>query len=339
MKRSLYIISLLILPFLSSAQQIGETTIRFNDTARKRPLVTEVWYPTTDTLTKHSADFAAFVRKETVKDGKIANRKYPLILISHGTGGNRLTLEWLADTLVQAGFIVAAVDHWGNTYDNVIPIDFATPWERPRDISFVLTGLLKDPKFGPAIDQSRIGAAGFSIGGYTVITLAGARLNFEALKKFCNTPRGKQEVTVPEFPGLLAMINSNEVSSSFRKSPKRLKDNRIKAFFAISPAVGQGFINKSQFKDVDKPLYIMDVESDKITPYKTNALHYHQLLPKSQYLLIKGKADHYVFLGEAAEQLKKQAPVYFVDPPSVNRHTIHRQTGGLAVDFFKKQLK
>lgn len=339
MKRPLFIISILLLPVLSLAQQIGQTTIRFNDTVRKRPLVTEVWYPATDTIIKHNTGFAPFMRMETIKDGSIANKEYPLIMISHGTGGGRLTLEWLADILVQNGFIVAAVDHWGNTYDNKIAIDFVTPWERPQDISFVLSGLLKDSKFGPAIDKSRIGAVGFSIGGYTTIALAGARLNFEALKNYSNTPGGKQEATLPEFPGLMDIINGNEVTKSFSKSPKRLKDDRIKAFFAISPAVGQAFIHKSQFKDIDKPLYIVDVESDRMTPYKTNALHYHQMIPQSKYLLIKGKADHYVFLGEAAEPVKKEAPVYFTDDPSVDRHAIHEQVGNLAVDFFKQHLK
>jgi predicted dienelactone hydrolase len=342
MKKIFIIASILLLPLLISAQtkiNIGETTIHFNDTARKRPLTTEVWYPTTDSVQKHNTGFVPFARMETVKDGKIANQKYPLIMISHGTGGGRLTLEWLADILVQSGFIVAAVDHWGNTYDNKIAIDFVTPWERPQDISFILNGLLKDSKFGTAIDQSRIGVAGFSIGGYTTIALAGARLNFEALKNYSNTPGGKQEATLPEFPGLMDIINGNEVTESFRKSPKRLKDDRIKAFFAISPAVGQGFISKSQFKDINKPLYIVDVESDRITPYKTNALHYHQLIPQSNYLLIKGKADHYVFLGEAAEPVKKEAPVYFMDDPSVDRHAIHQQVGELAAGFFKEKLK
>lgn len=118
-----------------------------------------------------------------------------------------------------------------------------------------------------------------------------------------------------------------------------LKDKRIKAFFAISPAIGQGFVKQSQFKEVDKPLYLVEVESDHITPYRTNAQHYHQLMPASAYLLIKGKADHYVFLGEAAEPVKKEAPVYFVDDPSVNRHAIHQQVGKLAVQFFEENLK
>jgi len=339
MKKTIFIITICLLPFLASAQNIGERTLHYNDTTRKRPLTTEVWYPTADPLKPAGKDFAPFVREETVTDAKLEHKKYPLILISHGTGGGRLTLEWLADNLVRHGFIVAAVDHWGNTYDNKIAIDFLTPWERPQDISFVLTGLLKDPEIGPAIDQDRIGAAGFSIGGYTVIALAGAKLDYQALTDYSNTPGGKQELDLPEFPGLLKVLETGEVDESYKKSPKSLKDNRIKAFFAICPAIGQGFVKTSQFKAVTGPMYIVGAESDSIAPYKTNAAQYHKLLPGSKYLIVKGKVGHYVFLGEAAEPVKKKNPVYFTDDPSVDRHAVHQQVGDMASEFFKSSLK
>ncbi|MFB9844705.1 alpha/beta hydrolase family protein [Mucilaginibacter ginsenosidivorans] len=338
MKRSIFIIISFLLPVFALAQNIGERTIRFNDTTRKRPLVTEIWYPTADAV-KPGMDFKPFLNEATVKDGAIGNGKHPLILISHGTGGGRLTLEWLADNLVHHGFMVAAVDHWGNTYDNKIAIDFVTPWERARDISFVLSGLLNDRAFGPHIDQDKIGAAGFSIGGYTVIALAGGRLDFDAIKAYTNTPGGQQEINIPEFPGLKDIFKTGEVDESFKKSPKSLKDKRIKAFFAICPAIGQGFVKPSQFRDVNNPLYVVGAESDSIAPYKTNAEHYHKLMPASKYLLVKGKAGHYVFLGEAAEPVKKQAPLYFMDDPSVDRHAIHQQVGDLASEFFMNELK
>src|SRR3569833_78155 len=240
--KKLIIIIALFAPFIGGAQNkvnIGETTLHFNDVSRQRPLITEVWYPTKDSIKKHDTGFQPFAKIEAVKDAAISG-KYPLIMISHGTGGGRLTLEWLADILVQNGFMVAAVDHWGNTYDNKIAIDFVTPWERPQDVSFVLTGLLKDPKFGPVIDQDRIGAAGFSIGGYTMIALAGGRLNYEAIKNYTAAAGGKKEIDIPEFPGLLDVLKSGQVDESYNKSPKNLKDKRIKAFFAICRPSGKG---------------------------------------------------------------------------------------------------
>jgi len=47
-------------------------------------------------------------------------------------------------------------------------------WERARDLSAVIEDILADPTFTTPIDAERIGAAGFSQGGYTMIAIAGA---------------------------------------------------------------------------------------------------------------------------------------------------------------------
>jgi predicted dienelactone hydrolase len=344
MHRSISTIAAVFLFQLSSFAQpgnvrnIGERTFNFTDEARNRPVKTELWYPTTDTLTPQDKDFSPFVRLETVRNGKAPAKKMPLILISHGTGGGRLTLEWLADGLAKNGFMVAAVDHYGNTYDNKIAEDFLKPWRRPLDISYALSALLKDPLFGPLIDTARIGAAGFSIGGYTIIALAGGKLNLGALKAYFKTESGKKELAIPEFPNLAADIDNDAITKSFENSPQ-LKDLRIKAFFAICPAAGQGFTSRGQFTDISAPVYIVGAQSDSIAPVKTNAWHYHQLVTGSKFELIPGKVGHYVFLSEALDEVKKSAPIYFTDDPSVNRHEVHEHVAQLAVDFFKKNLK
>jgi len=332
------LISMTLVPAAAGAQNIGQRTFHFKDEARNRPVITEVWYPTTEALIPGADPNYPFIHMPTVRNGAIADKKFPLILISHGTGGGRITLEWLADKLAENGFIVASVDHYGNTYDNKIAEDFLEPWRRPLDISFALTSLLKDTLFGARIDTGRIGAAGFSIGGYTVIALAGGRLSLEALKNYFDTPQGKKEENIPEFPGIDKYINMQAITESFKNSPP-LKDDRIKAFFAMSPAIGQGFTNSEQFSDIKRPVYIVSAQSDSIAPVKTNAMHYHELIKGSQLTVIKGKAGHYIFLNEATDQFKKQAPFIFTDDPSVNRHVVHEQVSQLAVDFFKHNLK
>jgi predicted dienelactone hydrolase len=245
-KYILLILLLLSLTTFSQAQQtfIGEQTIRFKDTLRNRPLTTEVWYPTTDTSRPPAAKKGyPFITDPTIWSAKLPVIKHPLIMISHGTGGGRMTLEWLADTLVKQGFIVAAVDHWGNTFDNKIAIDFVTPWHRAQDISFVLTQLLSHPEFGKAIDQDRIGAAGFSIGGFTVIALAGGKLDIKALDDFSKTPEGIQETTIPEFPNLMGSVKEEDILASFAKSPP-LKDNRIKLFLQYALQLGRDLLKQ-----------------------------------------------------------------------------------------------
>lgn len=337
---------LVVLYFLSASYifaqtqptlQIGERTITFTDKSRNRPIVTEIWYPTEDSLKPEDKSFSPFIRKHTVKNGRLPSRKLPLILLSHGTGGGRLTIEWLAQSLVQNGFMVAAVDHWGNTYEHKLPLEFLKTWERPLDISFAITALLQDKELSSIIDENRIGAAGFSFGGYTVLALAGAVINHEALTSFLKTT-GKKQLDVPEFPGLSRYLDDSSLVAGSKAMPK-LKDNRIKAFFAISPALGAGFIDKRQVQEINRPVYIIGAQSDSMTPVQTNARHFHTLISGSEYYEFPGKTGHYVMLNEANDELKKAAPLIFSDDTSVNRHQVHEKVSKLAIEFFKRYLK
>jgi predicted dienelactone hydrolase len=75
---------------------------------------------------------------------------------------------------------VVAVDHPGNSLGAYTPAGFGLWWLRCRDISLAITTVLADPRFSAVADRARIGAAGFSLGGYTVLELAGARTDRSA---------------------------------------------------------------------------------------------------------------------------------------------------------------
>jgi predicted dienelactone hydrolase len=319
----------------SQPNHVGQRTLLFEDSGRSRKLVTEVWYPTSDNAQEKNE--TPFVRMETARNGAISTGKFPLILFSHGTGGGRLTVEWLCAGLAANGFIVAAVDHFGNTFDNPIPAEFVKFWERPQDIRFVLDRLLESD-ITSSIDTNKIGAAGFSLGGYTSIALAGAQMDYEALVAYMKTERGRKEAEIPEMPGLLSMLDQAEMHALFKKAPG-LHDPRIKSVFAMSPALGQGFPSKDNFKNVSASVYIVGAGNDQICPLETNAKHYAATIPSAKFKVVGEKAGHYVFLNEATEGLKSQAPVYFQDVVGVDRHAIHELTLNHAVEHFKKTLK
>lgn len=315
---------------------IGQRTLSYKDEKRNRPLITELWYPTMDTLQSSDKKFSPFLRDQTVRNARFPDKKLPLILLSHGTGGNRMSLEWLAQSLVKQGYIVAAVDHWGNTSDNKIAIEFLKPWERPQDISFVLSELLKDKKISAVIDPLKIGAAGFSFGGYTTIALAGGELDYPYMLNYYRTI-GKKEVESPEFPGLGKLLYDSTLVAGTRNVPN-LKDERIRAFFAICPSNGPGFIHKSQFKKVSRPVFLIGLESDSLAVVSKNSRIYHNLISKSEYYEFKGKAGHYVMLAEAIEELRKEEPLAFEDDKSVDRHQVHLKVEQLANQFFSRNL-
>lgn len=109
------------------------------------------------------------------------DRPFPLVVFSPGWGGPPFMLASLGTRLASHGFVVAVPYHWGDQWAGWEP-----PWEhiavanynRPRDVSFVITALLArsatsgDLLHG-AVDASRIAAGGWSLGGFAAMALAG----------------------------------------------------------------------------------------------------------------------------------------------------------------------
>ncbi|HEX5113324.1 MAG TPA: hypothetical protein VFV79_10780 [Saprospiraceae bacterium] len=322
----------------SGAQSIGQTTITFVDESRSRKLVTELWYPTKDQATPPESKVERDVFKPyyAIRDAKPTAKKFPLILLSHGTGGGRLTLSWLATGLAKEGFIVAAVDHWGNTFDNPIPEYFIKFWERPQDLSFILTNLLKNSNWSAFIDEQRVGAVGFSLGGYTVISSAGGKMDCRLLTTFTETEEGKKEANIPEMPGLLERFKVSDFSEDYDVVKEKLHDSRIKCIVAMCPAIGQGF-DKNGLSGIKIPVLIVGAQMDSIAPVKTNASYYAQYISGARLELLN--AGHYTFLNECTDFGREVASVICSDAESIDRQAIHDKALQLMIPFLKYQLK
>jgi predicted dienelactone hydrolase len=151
--------------------------------------------------------------------------------------------------------------------------------------------------------------------------------------KFIETPQGKQAVNIPEMPGLINLLQDKDITEAAKQAPA-LKDQRIKAVFAMAPALGQGFVSDTQMRRVNIPVFIVGAKADSIAPVATNAAHYKKLLPAAGYYLTESNAGHYVFLNEGSEDQKKQAPIFFKDAAGVDRRQVHDKVVALAVQFF-----
>ena len=179
--------------------------------AQRQALRTMIWFPADPALTEQPHDIgppgtAYFRGAPLAANAPLwpARKTYPLIVMSHGTGGTADTLDWIAAPLAAAGYIVVAVDHPGNNALEPMTWDgFTLWWERATDLSEVLDGVLADPVLGPHVDRDRIGALGFSLGGYTVLELAGARTNFAAFMAFCKSPAADAVCHPAEIDGVV----------------------------------------------------------------------------------------------------------------------------------------
>ena len=121
-------------------------------------------------------------------DGRIGNGfapgRHPLLLFFHGTNGNTRSIAWLSSALASYGYIVASANHPGSTSLDVSEESLLQTWQQARDGSFMLDELLALSDVGPSIDAERIGSIGFSLGGYSALAIAGARLQISKLQDF-----------------------------------------------------------------------------------------------------------------------------------------------------------
>jgi predicted dienelactone hydrolase len=359
MVRHLLLSALLVAtPSIANAEgfHVGQGDRQFHPTAprnwrgaKTQVLATKIWYPVDPALPEQAHDIgppgATFFYGHKLVPGagvSPARKTNPLILLSHGTGGNADSLDWLGAGLAEAGYIVAAVDHPGNnaggpmTWDGMI-----LWWERATDVSNVLDGLLADPILGPRIDRDRIGAAGFSLGGYTVLALAGARTNLAGFMAFCKSPAADMVCHPPEMDRVSDQAaRTAEPSPATKESQARAgdsyRDKRIKAVFAIAPAVAQAFDAKS-FAEVTIPIALLAGDADTNVPPNTNARHVARLMPKAALTMVPGAA-HYTFLPVCGPAMVARFPALCSDNPGVNRTAIHDQAVAKVRAFFAVEL-
>lgn len=318
---------------------IGQQSYTFTDTQRQRPLNVEVWYPTLDSLqVTPPSPKDIFKKIQSIPNASIKQGSFPLLLLSHGTGGNRFSLTWMIEPLVKSGYVVVSLGHYGNTTFHKLPREFVKWWERAIDMQFVLDKILEEPKLVKHIDQSKIGGIGFSLGGYTNIALAGGLVD---RTYHPNDKEEKKRELPPEFPQTEEIIDFDQDSlilASYQQYKNQVKDERFKAFFVMAPAIGFGFHKPEQTQTITAPIMIVASKGDSNTPIAYNALQYHQLIPSSELHLIHEKADHYVFLNEATKFGKTVAPAITIDASEINRQQIHQEVSTLAIDFFQEHL-
>jgi predicted dienelactone hydrolase len=319
--------------------------------AGSQALLETVWYPA-----ENGADAkpqlippvgpAIFEAAPAAAEAKMvaSPARFPLILLSHGTGGTTQSLAWFATALASRGYIVAGVNHPGNNAMEPYTVQgFMLWWERAKDLSTVLDDTLADPNFGPHIDRRRIGAAGFSLGGYTMIELVGGKTSRGHFAEVCRAAPDQMSCKPPpEFPDLLAKSDALAAADpayakTLREADASYRDSRIRAVFAMAPALGPAFAPAS-LKAITTPVAIVAGAGDSVVPVETNAKYYAAQIPHAALTIFPGDVDHYVFLDDCTATGRSNLPQLCVDPPGVDRAAIHDEAIDIAAKFFAGHL-
>ena len=171
---------------------VGRATIEFEDPTRERPLVADVWYPADAGATGEPSVYQflpgiEFAAESALADVAVsADGPFPLVVYSHGSGGLRYVASFYTELLASHGFVVASVDHVGNTAVDTIggaePPREQIAHDRVLDVDVLIDQMLEqsaatDGRFAGTVDPERIGVTGHSFGAFTALASAGGFAN------------------------------------------------------------------------------------------------------------------------------------------------------------------
>ena len=262
-------------------------------------------------------------RQTVARDGALTGRSLPLIVISHGTGGSKDGHYDTALALANAGFVVAALEHTGDNYrDQSRATDLAN---RPRELHLLIDYMLAVWPGHAALDAKRVGAFGFSAGGFTVLTAAGGTPELLLLAPHCRDH--------PLFFDCLLVAARPGVAAAF---PTFVRDTRIKALVVAAPALG--FTFAKGLSKVTQPVQLWRADDDQVLPAPFYADVVHRALPIPPEFHGEPRADHYDFLAPCSEALAKAVPGICKSRPGFDRAAFHTKFNAAIVSFFARHL-
>ncbi|PQV49359.1 putative dienelactone hydrolase [Paraburkholderia sp. BL21I4N1] len=321
------ILALLAAPaHAAHAAEVGFEELKIANGAQP-PLTAGVWYPSDATATPHALGNAT---QTVAPDAPVAGRRLPLVVISHGGGGWYGSHYDTALALAHAGFVVAAVSHVGDTFDDQSRV--LEPWRRPAQLHRVVDYMLADWRWHERLDASRVGAFGFSNGGFTVLVAAGGNPRLSEIAPYCEAH--------PEHDLCSALKQAGVDLHSLPVAPADawVHDPRIKAIVVAAPAFGFTF-GRAGLSNVRVPIQLWRAADDRHQPDPFYEEAVRAALPQPPEYHVVAHAGHYDFLPPCDTQLSRMRPEICTSLAGFDRSAFHEQFNADVVRFFHATLQ
>lgn len=287
-----FTLSCLLCAPLSAFSAVGYQQLNLADELGGRTLSVAVLYPTAasgkgESLGENPAFFGVPVIKQAPPQAGL----HPLVVISHGYGGSWRNQLWLAHALAKKGYIVAAPDHPGTTFRDMDPTVAAQLWLRPDDISRVITALQASPNVVGSTAAERIAVVGHSLGGWTALSVAGARFNAERFAEDCLTLKQLESCKVYQ------TIGAGKDGVSRARLNASARDERVSAVVSLDLGLARGFTPDSLAAVKIPVLVIAAGAPNPAIPASLESQSLMKFLPAktAQYREI-AKATHFSFM-------------------------------------------
>ena len=258
------------------------------------------------------------------RDCSFHGGRLPLVIISHGNLGAFFDHHDTAETLADAGFVVAAITHPGDT----VPEGFdpsvmaAAMVRRPHDIQRLIDYMVEASPAASHLDPQHLGFFGFSAGAYTGLVLIGAD---------------------PDSAVLCRIVAASDPCAraggqAFRAQPLASGPRIRAAVLADPPGT---YFTAGSFAAVKTPVQLWASQTGGrglphiiVTPEGVAAIDRN--LPEKHEYHVVPHAAHFAFLlcGPSIQAV----PAFCADAPGFDRVAFHKQFNADVLGFFRAQL-
>lgn len=289
-----------------------------------RAMLGAIWYPAAPGGRVFTfAENGVFHGIQVVEEAPVAQGVYPVVVLSHGMGGNIRSLAWLAAGLAERGAIVVSMNHPNSTWGDFDLAAGLRHWSRVQDMSLALDVVLADPQLAGHMDEGRIMAAGFSYGGWSALSMGGLRGDHAGYVAHC-AAYGAASSHCDDLMG--AGIRVQDVAPDLWDAP--YGDARVTHVVAIDPGLTWG-ISDAQGLVADVTLIGLGAGADRMLATDFDASGFADLVAGADVLRI-APAMHFSGLplckpmGPAILREEGDDPVC-TDPEGTDRAAVHAQ--------------
>ncbi len=280
------------------AAETGVANFTFDSPNRDQLVQALVTYPAEGGgRIDYVGDNPVFRGEPLYRDARPERKPHPLVIFSHGSGGNAANASWLANALATKGYVVVAPNHQGSTSSDSTP-ESTIPaiWERKLDMTFMLDAIAGSPSLHTMVNMDDVTVIGFSLGGQTALGLVGMQMNANVLADFCD--RNVEEETCiwlalgnPQIPG---HVDLHKIDKS--KLEEIHHDLRVKRVIAVDPAFVPAF-NVESLRSINVPVKIINLGAAGNVPATVDATSIVATMPNASLDHVEG-ANHFSFLAE-----------------------------------------
>ena len=256
-------------------------------------------------------------------DAPLAEGHHPVILLSHGLGGSIRSVAWLARGLTARGATVISVSHLNSTWGSLDLSEGVKHWTRTQDLTSALDFILSHSDISQNLNLNNVMAAGFSFGGWTALSLGGAKANHGGLLSACDAEKQLLYCTPPLFDE----INSAEINVDIWNADH--SDPRIHHVAAIDPGLVWGLTGADLSNLVGSVTLIgLGKGTNRLSGTDFDASGFASRIPQAQIIRFS-QANHFTAMplcttfGQDILKDDNDDPVC-TDPPGADRPAVHQ---------------